>query len=90
METTKAGLLTVSLPATSAIGDVIILQGYGAGGWKITQAANQQVLFGNKNTTLGASGYLASTDKGDSVSLVCTNTNLEWRLFGAVGNVTTI
>jgi hypothetical protein len=51
---TKAALLTVSLPAASAVGDTLILCGYGATGWKITQAANQQLLIGNTNTTLGA------------------------------------
>lgn len=86
----KAALLTMSLPATSAKGDVIILQGYGATGWKITQAANQQILVGNTNTTLGAGGTLSSSDKGDSVSMVCTTANLEWRVFGMVGNLTIV
>lgn len=87
---TKAGLLTMSLPAASAVGDTMILQGYGAGGWIITQAANQQILIGNTNTTLGAGGSLASSDKGDSVSMVCTTANLEWRVFAMIGNLTVV
>ena len=87
---TKAGLLTMSLPAASAVGDTMILQGYGAGGWTITQGAGQQILVGNTNTTLGAGGTLSSTDKGDSVSMVCTTANLEWRVFGMVGNLTVV
>ena len=89
---TKAAALSVSLPAVSAQGDVIILQGGNAAttGWTITQAANQQILVGNANTTLGAGGSLASTDKGDAVSLVCTTANLEWRVFGMVGNLTVV
>lgn len=89
---TKAALLTVSLPAVSAQGDTILLQGGNAAttGWIITQAANQQILVGNTNTTLGAGGTLASTNKGDEVSLVCTTANLEWRVFGMVGNLTVV
>ena len=89
---TKAALLSLSLPAVSAQGDTMILQGGNAGttGWIITQAANQQILVGNTNTTLGAGGTLASTNKGDEVSLVCVTANLEWRVFGMVGNLTVV
>lgn len=89
---TKAAALSVSLPATSTVGDVIILQGGNAAttGWTITQAANQQILIGDTNSTLGAGGSIASSNKGDSVSLVCTTANLEWRVFGMVGNITVV
>jgi hypothetical protein len=86
----KAGLLTMSLPATSPINSVITLAGVGAGGWKITQAANKQILVGNTNTTLGDGGTLSSTDKGDCVSMVCTTADLVWRVFGTVGNLTVV
>jgi hypothetical protein len=87
---TKAGLLTVSLPAASAQGDMLRIQGYGAGGFLLTQGAGQQILIAGTNTTLGAAGTLASSDKGDGVSLVCTTANLEWRAFGVVGNLTVV
>ena len=86
----KAGLLTMSLPVTSAINTVIKLVGVGAGGWIITQAANKQILVGNTNTTLGAGGTLASTNKGDCVSIVCTTADLVWRVYSMVGNLTVV
>ena len=86
----KAGLLTMSLPAVSPINSIIELVGVGAGGWTITQAANQQILIGNTNTTLGVGGTLSSTDKGDCLSMICTTANLEWRVFGMVGNLTVV
>lgn len=87
---TKAGLLSLSLPAVSAEGDILNLQGNGAGGWILTQAANQQILVGNTNTTLGVAGTLASTNFGDAVSLVCVTPNLVWRTFSSFGNLTVV
>lgn len=87
----KAGLLTMSLPAASAINTIVKIVGWGAGGWIITQAANQQILFGNTNTTLGAGGSLASSDKGDTVALICVIADLVWRVMeGPVGNLTVV
>lgn len=87
---TKAGLLTVSLPAVAAVGTTLILQGLGAGGWKITQAANQRIIMGNLATTVGVGGSMASTNANDSISLVCTTANLIWSTFSGVGNLTIV
>lgn len=87
---TKVALLTMSLPATAAVGTTIILQGLGAGGWTITQAANQQVILGNQTTTLGAGGSLASTNANDSISLVCTTADLIWSTYAVIGNITIV
>lgn len=87
---TKAGLLSVSLPAASAQGDMLRLQGHGAGGWIITQGVGQQILIAGTNTTLGAGGTLASSNLGDGVSMVCTTANLEWRVYGVIGNLTVV
>jgi hypothetical protein len=87
---TKAGLLTVSLPATAAVGTTLILQGLGAGGWKLTQAALQQVIMGNQASTIGIAGYIASSNANDSISLVCTTANLIWSTYSAVGNLTVV
>ena len=87
----KAGLLTMSLPATSAVNTICKLVGWGATGWIITQAANQQILFGNTNTTLGVGGSLASSNHGDTVSLICVVADLVWRVMeGPVGNLTVV
>jgi len=86
----KVALLTMSLPAASAVNTVIKLVGLGAGGWTITQGANQQILVGDTNTTLGAGGTLSSTDAGDCLSMICTTTDLVWRVFNMVGNLTVV
>jgi len=87
----KAALLTMSLPAVSPINSIVKIVGWGAGGWIITQAANQQILFGNTNTTLGAGGSLASSNAGDTVELICVVADLVWRVMtGPVGNLTVV
>lgn len=87
---TKVAALSVSLPATSAVGTVIILQGVGAGGWTITQGAGQQIVVGASATTGGAGGSLASTNANDSVSMVCTTADTVWHVFAMIGNLTVV
>lgn len=86
---TKVLLLTMSLPAASAVGDIIKLQGLGAGGWIITQGAGQQIIVGNTATTI-TTGTLASTNANDAVCLICTTANLTWSTFGVIGNLTVV
>ena len=87
--TNKAGTLcSLSLPASSVVGDTIEVVGKGATGWIITQAANQQIYFGNVSTTLGATGTLASTNAHDCIELVCTTADLVWTVKSSVGNLT--
>src|SRR5271157_3099822 len=56
---TAGGALSFSLPASSAVGDVISITLDGSTSWTITQGANQQIRFGNQQTTL-TTGTLAS------------------------------
>jgi hypothetical protein len=78
----------ISLPATSSVGDTFTVADLGGNGWKITQDAGQQVLFGSSFTTSGATGYLQSLFVGDSVTLVCSVANLTWMALAPVGNIT--
>ena len=80
----SAGTLTVSLPATSLVGDVFEVSGY-VGLFQITQAAAQQVRFGVLQSTLGAGGSVTSTVVGDSISLRCTVADTVWQVVNAVG-----
>jgi hypothetical protein len=84
----NASLVTLTLPATAAFGSQFIVAGKGAGGWKIAQAASQQINFGNVTTTSGTGGYLASTNAFDVVELVCTTANTGFSVIGSVGNIT--
>lgn len=86
----KGTLLTYALPTTSAVGDQIAIAGMNAGLWKITQAASQQIHFGNQNTTSGTGGSVASVLTYDAVYLVCVVANLEWVVTNSVGNITVV
>ena len=86
----NAGLVTFTLPTTAALGSVIEVVGKGAGGWKITQNAGEQIHFGNINTTSGTGGYLQSTLTYDAIRIVCTVTDNEWTVLSAQGNITVI
>ena len=76
-------LVTFTLPATSAIGDLISIIGKGAGGWKIAQTAGQQIFISPNNTTLGVTGSLSSSFQYDSLNLICITANTVWSVFGA-------
>ena len=47
-------------------------------------------LFGNKNTTIGTSGYIASLYKYDSVELLCITADTVFSVTYAVGNLDVI
>ncbi len=86
--TNNAALVTVTLPATAAIGDSVQLAGKGAGGWKIAQNAGQTIHFIDTDTTTGVGGSLDSTKQYDAVELVCITANTDWAVIDSVGNIT--
>jgi len=80
----------VQLPTISAVGDIFTVIDYGGNGWKITQAAGQQILFDTSFTNVGATGYLQSLFVGDAVTLICVVDNLTWMVYPASGNITIV
>lgn len=75
----NAGLCTLTLPATAALGTVIKIRGYGAGGWLIAQNASQQIILGAKGaTTSGTGGSVSSTNRYDQITLFCAVANTVW------------
>lgn len=87
----NAGLVTVTLPATSAVGDIVAVTGINnATGWKIGQNSGNQIFFGITSTTAGTGGSLASTQTRDTVTLVCTSTSANWQVISSVGNITVV
>jgi len=85
---TGGAALSLSLPATSAVGTVIEVALDGSTSWTITQGAGQQIRLGNQTTTAGAGGSLASTAQGDWVRLVCKTADTIWTCVGVIGNIT--
>lgn len=75
----NAALVTLTLPATSSAGDEIQITGLGAGGWIVAQNAGQNIQIGNASTTVGVAGSIASTNRYDGVSLICSVANTTWQ-----------
>ena len=85
----NAGLVTLTLPSTAAVGSIIQMQGLGAGGWQIAQNASQLIHIGADVTTTGTAGFLASTNQYDSLTLLCVIANTTWTVLGGPqGNIT--
>lgn len=94
--TNNAGLVTVTLPASAVVGDIVQVSGSGAGGWKLAQNASQSIVWtaggvaGTNVTTTGVGGYLASVDRYDSVTVICIGTDNTWKVDASKGNITIV
>lgn len=86
----NAGLVTLTLPATANVGDTIIVQGKGSGGWRIAQNAGQTIHFGTSDTTIGTGGYLESTNRYDSIELICITADTDFAVLTGVQGVLTV
>jgi hypothetical protein len=80
--TNNAGLVTVTLPATAAFGTALSIIGKGAGGWSLAQNSGQNIQVGSVSSTVGAGGSVASTNRFDSIDLLCTTANTTWTVQG--------
>ena len=86
----NAGVVTLTLPATSAFGTNLSIVGMGAGGWSIAQTSGQQVHVGSSATTPGSGGSISSTNRYDSINLICTVANTTWVARGGPQGILTI
>lgn len=85
----RADLVTLTLPATAAVGTVIIVVGQGAGKWFIAQNAGQKIWIGNDDSTEGAAGGLDTIHDHASLMLVCTVADTVFNVVGMSGTITT-
>lgn len=74
----NASLVTLTLPAVSAVGNTIRVMGQGAGGWRIIYGGGQQIIVGNISSTIGT-GNVSSTQQRDGIELVCVSANTIWQ-----------
>lgn len=81
----NAALVTITLPDTAAVGDIVRVVGKGAGLWKIAQNASETINFGNQTTTSGTGGYIESYHRYDCIELVCITANTTWTVMSYVG-----
>ena len=86
----NASRVHVSLPTTVAVGEIIRISGVGAGGWRVTQSAGQQIHFGDMDTTSGTGGYTESVHRRDSIELLCCVANTEFNVISSQGNITIV
>ena len=86
----NAGLVTLTLPSVGVLGDTVIVQGKGAGLFRIAQNAGQTIHFGSSNTTTGAGGYLEATNQYDSIELLCITANTDWAVLTGVQGIFTV
>lgn len=86
----NAGLVTLTLPTTAAVGDIVAVAGSGAGGWLVAQNASEIIHFVSTDSTTGAGGSLASTNRYDCVELICNVANTEWVVRSSTGNITIV
>ena len=82
----NSGLVTLTVPATAAVGDTFEVAGLGAGGWLVRANTGQVINLGNTPTT--SAGSLASTNRYDSVKFVCAVANTTFVAVQVVGNLT--
>ena len=71
------GSTNYMLPTTSAIGDVVIIVGV-VFGYEIHPADGQSMFLGVEEAR-GPGGFITSYSAGNSIYLVCTIDNVEWR-----------
>lgn len=72
----NASQTTVTLPATAALGSVIILQGLGAAGWILTANSGQTIQVGQAATA--SAGTVTSAAAFDAIQVVCVVANTTW------------
>ncbi len=87
----NAGMVTVTLPSTSAVGDTVAVTGINnATGWRVAQNAGNQIFIGNGSTTAGTGGSLTSSQTRDAVYLLCVSANANWQVLNCMGNITVV
>ena len=82
--TDNASLVTLSLPASSVLGDGLKVIGFNSGGFSVTCAEGQSIHMGNDTTTAS----LSSNNQYDCVTLRCVVPDAEWIVESSQGNLT--
>lgn len=78
-----SGTVELTLPSTAAQGDKVFVKGTnGCTGWVIKQNSGQTIYHGGQVTLSGTGGQIASSDKHDSIELICTTANSVWENTG--------
>ena len=84
----NAGLVTLTLPDTAAVGSEVRIVGKGAGLFKIAQNAGETIHIVATDTTTGTGGSLTAIEQYASLELVCITANTNWAVISSTGNFT--
>jgi hypothetical protein len=87
---TNAGLTLFTLPVNANVGDELDIVGEGAAGWALAQNAGQNIQFGNLSTAVGIGGALLSTNRYDTIRLICRVADTTFSVTAATGNLTIV
>lgn len=83
----NAAMVTLTLPASAALGDTFYIRGKGAGLFTVAVGSGQTIYFGNDSCT-ASTGTWISTHRRDSITIECTTANTEFMVSGSQGNFT--
>ncbi|MDX1532833.1 MAG: hypothetical protein R3230_01350 [Nitrosopumilaceae archaeon] len=86
----NASLVTLTLPATAALGERVKVVGKGAGLFKIGQNAGQTIHFLSTDTTTGTGGSVTAIEQYGTLELICITANTDWVVVESMGNFTVV
>lgn len=86
----RGTLVTLTLPGVAALGDVIKIQGKGAGLFRVAQPAGVTCHIVASSTTTGVVGSLTAVEQYAAIELVCITANTDWAAFSPTGNFTVV
>ena len=86
----NASLVTLTLPTTAAVGDIVRVAGKGAGLFRIAQNASEVIHYVDTDTTTGTGGSLTAIEQYAAIELVCTVADTAWTVLSSVGNYTVV
>lgn len=84
----NAGLVTINLPTTFAVGAQISVQGQGGGGWKLTAGTATTIQYGTQATS--SAGSLASTNQYDNCVIIGIVANTTWAVLTSLSSGLTV
>lgn len=74
----NASQTTVTLPATAAVGNIVAVEGLGAGGWILAANTGQTIKIGSSSTS--TAGSLTSAAGSDNIYVICIVADTTWRV----------
>lgn len=86
----NVALVTITLPTSAAVGDVVEIVGKGAGLWRIAQNAGQTINFNSSATTTGAAGSITATQRYSCLKVRCITATTDWVVSSSEGAAFTI